>query len=214
MNVDAVRLKKMAEKKVGSRTIAIVLGVACIILAVGLVVALVAYLPSSSQIDSLNTQIAQKDQAIAGLNLQITSLQAQINSLNSSSNNVAGLQDEITSLQGQIQSLYNVLYLNASAILVSNQAFSQEPNTNVTVWDQPDQPLVYAGYVTVQVQSSSNLTYVQVLYYTYGVSYNNVVTLGSGTASFPVLPGAITIVLGNTEPNDSVTGTVNVVYYY
>jgi len=68
--------------------------------------------------------------------------------------------------------------------------------------------------VTVQLQSSSNLTYVEVLYSSHGVAYDNVVTLGSGSASFPVLPGNVVIVLGNRELTDRVTGTVTALYHY
>jgi hypothetical protein len=98
------------------------------------------------------------------------------------------MEAEIANLEAQVQSLYNVLYLNATAILVNTQTFDQEPSTNVTIWDGSI-PLQYAGYVTVQVQSSSNQTYVELAYISYGTVYDSVVTLGSGTASFPVLPG-------------------------
>ena len=105
-----------------------------------------------------------------------------------------------------------MLYLNATGVLVNSQAFTQEPYTNVTIWDG-SQPLQYAGYVTVQLQSSSNLTYVEVLYNSFGVAYDNVVTLGNGTASFPVLPSNAVIVLGNND-NVTATGTVTALYHY
>jgi cell division protein FtsL len=209
-----MRLKGMAEHKVVGRKIAIGLGVVCIVLSVGLVVALAAYLPMSAQMDSLNAQITQKDQDIAGLNLQITALQSQIDSLNSSSSNVQYLQSQISDLQQQIQALSNVLYLNVSATLVDNAPFSLQPSTNVTVWDNPDTPLQNAGYLAVQVQSSSNLTYVEVVYNSYGVAYDNVVEVSNSTVTFPVLPGPVVIVVGNTELADSVTGTVSAYYYY
>jgi hypothetical protein len=42
-----------------------------------------------------------------------------------------------------------------------------------------------------------------------------VVKVGTaGTASFPVLPGAATISLGNTEANSTVTGNVSATYTY
>jgi uncharacterized coiled-coil protein SlyX len=204
----------MAERKVVGRKIAIGLGLVCIFLSVGLVVALAAYLPMTTQISSLNTQIAQKDQTIAGLNLQIMALQNQVDSLNSSHANVEYMQDQISSLQQQIQNLYNLLYLNVSQILVNTQEFSMEPYTNITIWYQPDTPLQYAGYVTVQAQTSSNLTYVEVLYNSYGVAYDTVAAVGNETLAFPVLPGPIMIILGNTEVTDSVIGTVSVIYYY
>jgi len=202
----------MAERKVVGRKLAIVLGVVSIILAVGLVIALVAYLPASAQVSSLNAQIAEKDQTIAALNLQITSLQNKVTSQSANAAQVTTLQNQIANLQAEIADLSNVLYLNATGVLVSAQGFNQEPNTNVTIWDG-SQPLQYAGYVTVQLQSSSNLTYAEVLYNSFGVAYDNVVTLGNGTASFPVLPGSVVIVLGNND-NVTATGTVMALYHY
>jgi uncharacterized coiled-coil protein SlyX len=204
----------MAERKVVGRKIALVLGIVSILLAISLVIAVALYLPTSAQIDTLNAQIAQQSQTIAGLNLQITALRSQIDSLNATRTNTDYLQNQITNLEQQIQSLNNVLYLNASALLVNNQAFSMEPNTNFTIWDQPDTPLQYAGYVTVQVQSSSNLTFVEVIYNSFGVAYDNVVTLGNDTVAFPVLPGTVVIVLGNTEPTDPVSGTATAIYHF
>ncbi len=204
----------MAERKVVGRKIAIGLAIACIVLSVGLVVALAAYLPMSAQTDSLNAQLAQKEQVITALNAQISSLNSQIDSLNSSSATTASLQYQISTLNQQVQDLNNVLYLNVSDILVNNQDFSLQPDTNETIWGQSGSGLNFAGYLTVQVQSSSNLTYVQVTYNSHGVAYDNVVTVGQGTVAFPVLPGQVAVVLGNTELTDSVTGTVTVAYTF
>ena len=202
----------MAERKVVGRKLAIVLGVVSVILAVGLVIALVAYLPASAQVSTLNAQIAEKDQTITALNLQITALQNNNTSQSANAAQVATLKNQIASLQAENADLYNVLYLNATGVLVNSQAFTQEPYTNVTIWDG-SQPLQYAGYVTVQIQSSSNLTYVELFYNSLGVVYDNVVTLGNGTASFPVLPSNAVIVLGNND-NVTATGTVTALYHY
>jgi len=203
----------MAERKVVGRTVAVALGLVCIILGAGLVAALAVYLPTGAEKDSLNAEIAEKEQTIASLNLQITSLRNTVNSLNASNVQVTSLQAEIAGLQAQVQGLYNVLYLNATGILSNTQTFEQEPSTNGTIWDGIV-PLQYAGYVTVQVQSSSNQTYVELAYSSYGVVYDSIVMLGNGTASFPVLPGAVIIMLGNTEPTDRVTGTITALYNY
>jgi cell division protein FtsL len=209
-----VEAEKMAEKKTVSRKAPLILGMVAAMLAVGLAVALIVYLPLNGTINSLNTQIDEKNQHIATLNLQITTLQSQIDSLNSTNTNIDVLENQIANLQAQIQSLSNVLSLNASATLVETQTLQQDPSTNSTIWDQPDQPLIYAGYVTVQVESSSNLTYVQLYYDSHGVVYDNVVRLGNGTAAFPVLPGNVFIVIGNEETADQVTTTVTATYYY
>ncbi len=204
----------MAEKKMVNQKVAVGLGMVCLILTVGLIVAVATYLPTGAQIDSLNTQLSEKNQAISSLNLQVAALQSQISSLNSSTSNVESLQSQISTLEQQIDGLNNLLYLNASAYLLNAQEVSLQPYTNATIWDQPDAPFPYAGYVTVQVQSSSNLTYVQLNYNAFNVTYDNVVEVGNSTATFPVLPGQITIVLGNTELTDSVIATVTAIYYY
>jgi cell division protein FtsL len=206
----------MTEKKVaGRKTLTIILSIVCIVLGVGLVIAIVSYLPTSGQIDALNAQITQKNQTIATLNLQISSLNDQIHSLAIENNaTILNYQIEISTLQQQIQSLNNIVNLNASAFLVQTQEFSQEPNTNVTIWDEPDAPLLNAGYVTVQVESSSDQTFVQAVYNSYGVDYDNVIMFGNGTAVFPVLPGAIVLTLGNYETTNVVNGTVTALYYY
>jgi len=203
----------MAERKIVGRKVAILLGLACIILAAGMVVALVAYLPAVAKVNSLNTEIMQRDQTIATLNLQIASLRNSPNNQTANNSDTTTLQTEIADLQTQVQSLYNVLYLNATGVLVSTQTFDQEPSTNVTIWDG-SLPLQFAGFVTVHVQSSSNQTFVELTYASYGTVYDNVVTLGNGTASFPVLPGSVIIMLGNMEPTDRVTGTMTTLYHY
>jgi cell division protein FtsL len=205
------------QTKVVSRSVALILGAICAVLAVGMIVALIAYLPASSQIDSLNAQIAQKNQSISALNAQIATLNGQISSQNgqNSTSSDQSLQIEINDLESQLSSLENVLYLNASATLFSNQAFTMDPHSNTTVWDQTNTPLIYTGFVTVQVTSTSSTTFVELSYSGYGVVYDNVVKVGTtGTASFPVLPGAATISLGNTEANSTVTGNVSAIYTY
>jgi hypothetical protein len=111
--------------------------------------------------------------------------------------------------------LYNVVYMNASATLLNGITFSIDPHSNTTVWENPDTPLLYAGFVGVQVQSSSNTTFVELSYASYSVTYDSIVPVGlSGSASFPTLPGPVVIALGNTEANSTVTGTITAIYYY
>jgi cell division protein FtsB len=208
----------MAERKVVGRKVAIILGAVCIALAAGMIVTLFAYLPLAGQADSLKAQVTEKDQSIAALTSQVSSLNAQISSLSggaNSSSNVIYLQNMVNDLQGEITRLQNVLYMNASATLIPSQGFQLDANSNMTIWDQPDTPLFYAGFVTVSVTSSSNSTFVELAYSSYGLVYDNVVTVGTGgTAYFPVLPGAIVITLGSFEANSTVTGTAVVTYIY
>src|SRR5512136_591663 len=77
----APRSGKMAERKVVGRKVAIILGAVCIALAAGMVITLFVYLPLVGQVDSLETQVTEKDQSIAALTGQVSSLNAQISSL-------------------------------------------------------------------------------------------------------------------------------------
>jgi len=165
---------------------------------------------------ALEAQLAEKDSTISSLNTQIAALNTQIGRYatyyNESYSNASDYDLEIASLNAQIEVLNNYLSLNASGILLNNQAVSQDANAYTTVWNEL---LDLAGYVTVDVQSSSSTTYVKVLYSAFGVNYDNNVTVGkSGTAAFPVLPGTIEIRIGNTDTSGTVTGTVTATYYY
>jgi cell division protein FtsB len=205
----------MAERKVVGRDIALALMAVCIILAIGLVVALLVYLPANAQIESLNAQLAQNNQTIDGLNSRIAALDSQVSSLNSSNSNVAYLQNQVSVLSQQLANYNNILSFNASSVFISNQDFSMDASTNDTTWNQSNGNFGYAGYVTVDVQSSSPTTFVELSYTSLGVVYDSIVNVGTdGTASFPILPGSIKVSLGNTETSSTVTGTVSATYYF
>ncbi len=87
-----------------------------------------------------------------------------------------------------------------------------EAGANFTVWNDL---LQFAGYVTVEVQSSSNTTYIEMIYSAYGVNYDEKVIVGAGGAlAFPVLPSTMAIVIGNTETVDPVSASVTATYTY
>jgi hypothetical protein len=193
----------------------------CIVLVAGLVGAIAVYTPMIGNLESqtaeMKNQIAERDDTISSLNSTVSSLKSQISSL---AYLVANYSDylnqsynEIDLLNSQIAVINSILYLNESAALVYDKTISQQdPNTNTTCWNDM---LEFAGYVTVDVQSSSNTTYVQVVYSTLGVDYDNIITVGTGgTAAFPVLTGWIEVRVGNTELVDNVNATVNALYVY
>lgn len=205
--------EKRGSKKIFGKTMVITLGVICIILAAGLVGAIAVYMP---MVSTLESQIAEKDNTIVSLNSQVSSLTLQVSSLGSQ---ILSLQDSlnqtntnIAALQQAILFYRNIVYLNASEPLVTAQTVTQNANTSTIIYNDIRQ---YAGYVSVNVESSSNTTYAQVTYSSYGANYNNTVTVGtSGTAVFPVLPGEIEVRVGNTESAGSVTATVTAIYRY
>jgi outer membrane murein-binding lipoprotein Lpp len=63
------------QKKVVSRNVAIALGIICIVLAVGLVGAIIQINYLNSQISSLNSRVSSLQNQISSLNSQITKLQ-------------------------------------------------------------------------------------------------------------------------------------------
>jgi hypothetical protein len=101
--------------------------------------------------------------------------------------------------------------------LVNDQTISESANSAHTFTFS----LPYAGYIEVIVTSTSPNTYVQITgeYYlpnspNSGWTYNSGdLPVGtSGTAYFPVVPGQVTVSIGNTDPNGA-TVTVTIIYY-
>ncbi|MEM3743852.1 MAG: hypothetical protein QXW43_04920 [Candidatus Methanomethyliaceae archaeon] len=169
----------MSEKKVVDRNVAIALGIICVLLAVGLVGAVMNY----------TSIISGKDSTIASLNSQITNLKNQVNDLNS------------------------IINLEKSTVWVSDQTVSQ-PAGSYTQWKVSAS---YAGYVSVRVQTSTtDKTYVRVIWSSYGVHYDQSITVGvSGTAVFPILPASnIEIRVGNSNLFSGATETVTITYHY
>jgi outer membrane murein-binding lipoprotein Lpp len=205
--------EKKGQRKIFSRTMVIVLGLICIILAAGLVGAIAVYMPMVSNLES---QIAEKNSTISSLNSQISSLnsqvlalQADIEQLNSTIEDYKAAQAAANS---QFEAYISILALNESGYLFAPRSFTQDANASDAIYTGN---IAYAGCISVSVESSSNTTYVQVVYSSYGVNYNQNVTMGTGgSAVFPVLPGDIMVVIGNTEPVDDVTGTASATYRY
>lgn len=193
--------EKVIEKKVVSINVAIALGIVCIILAVGLVGAIVFY---SSAIKDKDSAIATKDSQIASLISQITTKNNTISSLNS----------QIYSLNSRVSDLTDTVNLHKYKIWVYDNTISQSASsyTSWSFW------VSYAGYVLVNVESSTtNNTYVEVVYSSHYVSYDNKIVVGTnGIAAFPVLPSgtSIEIRVGNTNLLNGATETVRITYWY
>lgn len=209
-------MNEKQEKKVVGRTVAIALGIICLILAVCLVGTIANYTAiingkdstianKDSQISTLHSQIADKDNTISNLDSQISSKNSQISSLNS----------QVISLQNQVNDLTNIVNLAKSVMWVDDQTISQ-PAYSYTHWT-PAFSASYAGYVSVWVQTSTTTnTYVRVIYTAYGVNYDNQIGVGTGgTAVFPILPcSSIEIRVGNTNLFTGATETVTITYHY
>ena len=126
------------------------------------------------------------------------------------------LKQLIDILDSQIEDNLNIIYLNASGALLQPTTFTQDANSSA-ILPLFTNLLEYSGLVIVDIQSNSNTTYAQVIYDSFGVNFNQNVTVGtSGRAYFPVLPGGLEIKIGNKEPagSEPVNSTVSVLYYY
>ncbi len=196
--------------KVVSKNVAVALGVICIVLATSLVVAVANGLVFSDQqsLSDLEDQVATQATQISSLTAQATILRNQLSSLNSSVSDYEAQIAELTDENGYYGSIVGI---NASAVILDTQTYTQDANNTTSLLNEA---LGYAGYIEVQVESSSNTTYVQTTYTYNSLSYNQRVTVGTnGTAYFPVLPSIVEIILGNTATETN-NATVTLTYYY
>ena len=210
--------EKSIKKKIPAKTLTLVLGLVCIILGAGIVAIFAMYSPKISDLES---ELAEKDMIISSLTTQIGSLSAQVislqNSLNQSSQLYADMEAQITSLLSQVYQLESRLRLEEYGILVNNKAINQDANASSIIWSSE---LGYAGFVIIEVESSSNSTYAEVMYLfegpdSFGIDYfNRTVVRESGVTGFPILPGYVEIRIGNTDTVGSVNATVTATYYY
>jgi len=176
----------VSEKKVVRRSVAIALGIGCIVLLVGLVGAVLIY----------TSMINEDNSTISSLNFQITDKDSQISSLNTSK----------TSLQNQINDLNNITNLEKSETWVNSQTVSSSG-----YWSYSTDMVFYAGYVSVWVQTStSSTTTVRASWSSNGINYDNAINVGtSGKAVFPVLPTTVKIEIENSD-----LFTATITYYY
>jgi hypothetical protein len=176
----------LSEKKVVRRSVAVGLGIVCILLIAGLGGVMAYYISTHHHTDS-----------------------------------------DYDSLNSQNTNLNNIVNLANSTVWVNDMTVTQTAG-DFTSWLFSAS---YAGYVSVNVQTSTtDTTYVELFYYAYmGIHYDNTITVGTnGTAVFPILPpissGAssisinvprgIEIRVGNTNTVGNATENVTITYYY
>lgn len=161
------------------RNVAIVLGITCFVLSVGLIGTIVEY----------------------------TSI------VNRKDNTIASLVSEVAGLQNQVGNLTDIVNLNASEVWVDHQTVNQ-PANSYSSWIFSAR---YAGYVCVEIHSSTTeSTFVEVIYTSHGANFNQRVVVGAtGAAFFPILPYPfIQVHVGNTDMLNGATQTVTITYYY
>src|SRR4030042_4313523 len=152
----------MSEKRMVRRSVAIALGVVCIILIAGIVEIRLYYL----------VQDIEKDETITRLNIEAFNKNSQISQLKSN----------VTNLQNQVNNLTDILNLNKSAVWY-NGTLLIVPPLELTMLEK-NAP--YAEYVSVQVSSpQGNETIILLIYYSEVLKYRHEdsINLGSnGTA--------------------------------
>lgn len=211
--------QETSDKKVASRTAVIALGVICIVLAAGLIGAIATYTPMvsdlQSQVANKNSTITSLNSTVTSLNSTVTSLSSQISSLNSQ---IASLKNSLNESQSYYEEIitdyYEKLSLGQYGYLVNNINLTQDAGAVTAVWTGH---VEYAGYVVINAESTSNTTCASVAYSlsSRGTNFDYNATVGtSGTTVFPVLPGELTVGIGNTETANAVNATVTAVYYY
>ena len=186
-------MSQKQEKKVVGRSIAIGIGIICVILLIALVGAVANY---TSIIN--NKDIIYQD---------YVSTHSHTNSEYDSY--VANHHHT----DGEYNNLNDIVNLAKSTTWIDDHTISQ-PASSYTYWTFSAN---YIGYVSVQVHSSTtDNTYVRVIYSSHGVNYDNQITVGtSGTAVFPLLPSSnIEIRVGNSNWFNGATETVTITYYY
>ncbi len=122
------------------------------------------------------------------------------------------MQRELNACQNQLSRLEDIVNLRLSKTLVSHETIN-EPASSYVYWRFH---INYAGYIVVTVHSSTtDKTYVEVVYHSYGTSFDQKVYVGSeGSAVFPVLPGTIEVRVGNSNFISGATQVVSITYYY
>jgi cell division protein FtsL len=215
---------KVNEKKMVRRSVAIALGIICIVLVAGLVGGFGYFIltinDKDNTISSLNTQISSKDSQISQLNTQISDQNNTIFSLNSTLANadsqISQLNSNATNLQSQVNNLTDILNLGKSTTLY-NGTVTIVPSTELAMLEEN---VPYAGYVSVQVSSSqSNATVIITVVWDYYpvLRYQNDFNLGSsGTAIFPVLPPSMVVYFFDPKLTgfNSELANVTITYYY
>jgi hypothetical protein len=214
-------------KKTVSRSVALALGIICIVLIAGIGGVMAYYTVYNtngnrhytdadynalqnlynSEVQQYNTYIADHHNTDEEYNTAVSNYNNEVNTYNNYVSDHSHTDEDYNSVN-------NIASLNDSAVWVNDQTISQ-PSSSFTVWTVSAD---YAGYVSVWVQSSTVPgTHVKVIYSAKGVDFNQELVIGYGqTANFPLLPSSnIQVEVGNALfGGNGATETVTITYYY
>ncbi|MCL2172612.1 MAG: hypothetical protein LBH62_07365 [Nitrososphaerota archaeon] len=196
---------------VKTKNVTIALGVICMILATSLTIVVITN--ENLFGNQKNTKVLEGQ--ISDLNTQVSTLQNQIGNLNNILSDYEDQQynyeDQIATLTNKTNNYANIIELRELHIIVDNQTYTQDANT-VTIFF--NEKVSYAGYFEIQAETTSDTAYIQVSYTHNDLTFNQTVTVGTdGTAYFPILPGSIEVLLGNTD-NATTDANITLIYIY
>jgi len=126
------------------------------------------------------------------------------------------LRTQNANLQNEVNDFNTTLNFGKSIFWVNDQTISQNASS-YTSWTFSAK---YAGIVSVEIFPTSTLnTYAQVIYsayehYVYQINYNQLIPVGAGLATFPIVPSNIEVRVGNTNTLEAANETVTITYYY
>ena len=209
----------MSEKKVSGRRVTVE-SIACIIL-ITAIVTIIAFYSSilkykDGTIDSLNSEIADRDAQIFSLVSYNETLQSQIDSLQSDK---GILHNQIDDLTGQINNLTEIIDMGKSEVWIDDYFKNVAAGSYISL----NRTVDYAGYIKFEQISGVTTTgtgeiYVQVVWSRGDlVFYNEKMVVGEETFfRFPVLPTSnLEVRIGYDDPSN---GTANImataVYVY
>jgi hypothetical protein len=144
--------------------------------------------------------------AIVGVVFDYTSM------INKKNSQIADLQSQVGFDNSTINRLTAIISLSNSMVWVNDESINQPAGNSSWSFS-----VSYAGYVVVDVLSSSNLTTSVELKYSWnGINYDNSVNVGSaGSAWFPVLPANnIVVRVVNNNFFAGASETVTITYWY
>lgn len=122
------------------------------------------------------------------------------------------LKGQFSSLSTTTSELNDIVNWVCTRDWITAQTISQ-PANSYTSWRNLT---IYAGILYANVlNSTSDKTYVEVIYETQGINYDERIEVGSGgRASFPIMPTWIEVRVGNSDPVNAATETVSMTFGY
>lgn len=165
---------------------------------------------------TLNMQVNDLKKQNAGLDSQVTYLKAQLNSCQdtvaSRENEISALRHQLNSVNQQLSEYQAIANLQKTDIIIDHEQY----NLPAGYYVEYTIPADYPGYITVVIHSATTQNInVRVQWSYNGIYYEDTIQVGAyGQASFPVLPGQVTVDIINTNILNGATVEFSIIYHY